>query len=172
MTSENSPTKGETNNEYASTTMRHFCFERRPSMLSYDSLDDNQNCLVCLEPFNPGDSLYELPCGHKYHTHCVRAWVMRKRECPKCLSMLPDSPLATSVSSSASTVEPSSMVICPRRFWERDRCITNCRHCNAPFTFFRRKHHCRVCGKIFCSKCCRGSFWREFRVCEQCHENA
>lgn len=29
-----------------------------------------------------------------------------------------------------------------------------CYECSQKFTTFRRKHHCRLCGQIFCSKCC------------------
>ena len=29
-----------------------------------------------------------------------------------------------------------------------------CYECSTKFTTLRRKHHCRLCGQIFCSKCC------------------
>lgn len=29
-----------------------------------------------------------------------------------------------------------------------------CYDCSLKFSTFRRKHHCRLCGQIFCSKCC------------------
>jgi len=29
-----------------------------------------------------------------------------------------------------------------------------CYECSQKFSTFRRKHHCRLCGQIFCSKCC------------------
>lgn len=29
-----------------------------------------------------------------------------------------------------------------------------CFKCELPFTFMRRKHHCRCCGQIFCYSCC------------------
>ena len=34
-----------------------------------------------------------------------------------------------------------------------DREQSNCKSCDATFTVFRRKHHCRNCGFIFCVKC-------------------
>ncbi len=37
--------------------------------------------------------------------------------------------------------------------WVDDSKATNCYQCETEFTFFTRKHHCRYCGKIFCSKC-------------------
>jgi hypothetical protein len=34
-----------------------------------------------------------------------------------------------------------------------DSIVTHCYDCNLLFTMIHRKHHCRACGKIFCSKC-------------------
>jgi hypothetical protein len=34
-----------------------------------------------------------------------------------------------------------------------DEGVRECYECRAPFTTFRRKHHCRVCGLIFCGQC-------------------
>lgn len=35
-----------------------------------------------------------------------------------------------------------------------DSVSKQCYECSERFTTFRRRHHCRVCGQIFCSKCC------------------
>ena len=37
--------------------------------------------------------------------------------------------------------------------WESDHARSNCSKCLQPFTFVRRRHHCRGCGKLFCSSC-------------------
>ncbi|KAF7249551.1 hypothetical protein EYD10_04243 [Varanus komodoensis] len=37
--------------------------------------------------------------------------------------------------------------------WVPDSTCSHCMACQAPFTFLRRRHHCRSCGKIFCSRC-------------------
>eukprot|EP01101_Sappina_pedata_P011780 TRINITY_DN7973_c0_g1_i1.p2 TRINITY_DN7973_c0_g1~~TRINITY_DN7973_c0_g1_i1.p2 ORF type:complete len:304 (-),score=125.72 TRINITY_DN7973_c0_g1_i1:91-1002(-) len=37
--------------------------------------------------------------------------------------------------------------------WEKDDDITKCNNCALPFSFTERKHHCRVCGKVFCDDC-------------------
>lgn len=39
------------------------------------------------------------------------------------------------------------------RFWMPDGAATKCTTCNLQFTLFRRRHHCRFCGKIFCHAC-------------------
>lgn len=48
-----------------------------------------------------------------------------------------------------------------------------CLQCSAAFTFTLRKHHCRMCGRIYCNNCC--SNWlmttassRPARVCNAC----
>ncbi|KAF3909723.1 hypothetical protein AA313_de0209251 [Arthrobotrys entomopaga] len=40
-----------------------------------------------------------------------------------------------------------------RDFWMKDENCKECFICQRPFTTWRRKHHCRTCGQIFCSKC-------------------
>src|SRR3972149_9241609 len=37
--------------------------------------------------------------------------------------------------------------------WVDDSVVTNCNNCNILFTFYYRKHHCRLCGRIFCYNC-------------------
>eukprot|EP00656_Telonema_subtile_P057614 TRINITY_DN9514_c0_g1_i1.p1 TRINITY_DN9514_c0_g1~~TRINITY_DN9514_c0_g1_i1.p1 ORF type:complete len:210 (+),score=60.00 TRINITY_DN9514_c0_g1_i1:76-705(+) len=37
--------------------------------------------------------------------------------------------------------------------WEEDDAVTHCRLCNAKFGLFKRKHHCRFCGRVTCSQC-------------------
>lgn len=41
-----------------------------------------------------------------------------------------------------------------KHFWMSDRSSKACYECEHLFTFFRRKHHCRSCGQIFCANCC------------------
>ena len=35
-----------------------------------------------------------------------------------------------------------------------DHVAASCYSCSSRFTAFRRRHHCRVCGQIFCRVCC------------------
>ena len=41
-----------------------------------------------------------------------------------------------------------------KKYWMPDNACKECFHCGLKFTISRRKHHCRVCGQIFCSSCC------------------
>ncbi|GAA5889767.1 hypothetical protein JCM5296_002336 [Sporobolomyces johnsonii] len=38
-------------------------------------------------------------------------------------------------------------------YWIKDESSKACFSCQTVFTVFRRKHHCRLCGQIFCAKC-------------------
>eukprot|EP00192_Tetraselmis_astigmatica_P001813 CAMPEP_0117653904 /NCGR_PEP_ID=MMETSP0804-20121206/3450_1 /TAXON_ID=1074897 /ORGANISM="Tetraselmis astigmatica, Strain CCMP880" /LENGTH=2102 /DNA_ID=CAMNT_0005460131 /DNA_START=192 /DNA_END=6500 /DNA_ORIENTATION=+ len=40
-----------------------------------------------------------------------------------------------------------------RDFWVDDYGIRSCYECGVLFNFVNRKHHCRVCGRVFCGKC-------------------
>jgi hypothetical protein len=40
--------------------------------------------------------------------------------------------------------------------WEADDDIEHCRYCRAEFSLMWRKHHCRLCGGIYCGDCSFG----------------
>lgn len=83
----------------------------------------------------------------------VRSWIPRKDESPKVL----------------------------RDFWMPDHSCRVCYECDSQFTVFNRKHHCRICGRVFCAKCTANSvpvpsdepkmgreYWERIRVCNYC----
>ena len=41
----------------------------------------------------------------------------------------------------------------PVPVWLEDSSTQACMNCEKKFRVYRRKHHCRMCGQIFCSKC-------------------
>eukprot|EP00190_Bangiopsis_sp_CCMP1999_P006472 CAMPEP_0198724632 /NCGR_PEP_ID=MMETSP1475-20131203/2084_1 /TAXON_ID= ORGANISM="Unidentified sp., Strain CCMP1999" /NCGR_SAMPLE_ID=MMETSP1475 /ASSEMBLY_ACC=CAM_ASM_001111 /LENGTH=385 /DNA_ID=CAMNT_0044486215 /DNA_START=150 /DNA_END=1310 /DNA_ORIENTATION=- len=47
-------------------------------------------CVICVESYNQGDELFELPCKHQYHQTCVTQWLLKHNTCPICRSPLPD----------------------------------------------------------------------------------
>lgn len=87
----------------------------------------------------------------------------------------------------SSIVQPSSsyrnrpLPSSPRRIfdeppkWVPDEEVERCTACKTPFTFVRRRHHCRNCGKIFCQKCSSTTVplphyghQKPVRVCHRC----
>jgi len=61
--------------------------------------------------------------------------------------------------------------------WIKDGEQTTCSGCNETFTAFRRRHHCRTCGQIYCSSCCSSyiavkfnDFKKRERVCRECYD--
>ncbi|XP_025088502.1 1-phosphatidylinositol 3-phosphate 5-kinase-like [Pomacea canaliculata] len=62
-----------------------------------------------------------------------------------------------------------------KQYWMPDRSCRQCYDCGDKFTTFRRRHHCRICGQIFCSKCCNQElpgkiigYKGGIRVCDYC----
>ncbi|KAK5642357.1 hypothetical protein RI129_008524 [Pyrocoelia pectoralis] len=62
-----------------------------------------------------------------------------------------------------------------KQYWMPDSVSKECYECGEKFTTFRRRHHCRVCGQIFCSQCCNqqipGKIFGctgDLRVCTYC----
>uniref|UniRef100_UPI00398F47BB zinc finger FYVE domain-containing protein 9 n=1 Tax=Pristiophorus japonicus TaxID=55135 RepID=UPI00398F47BB len=59
--------------------------------------------------------------------------------------------------------------------WVPDSQAPNCMKCELKFTFTKRRHHCRACGKVFCAACCSLKCklnymdMKEARVCVTCH---
>lgn len=52
--------------------------------------------------------------------------------------------------------------------WVRSSTVTNCYKCNEKFGILLRKHHCRVCGYVFCRHCCPKATKSENRICLSC----
>ncbi|XP_007535212.1 zinc finger FYVE domain-containing protein 9 isoform X4 [Erinaceus europaeus] len=94
-----------------------------------------------------------------------------------CLALAPDSPdndlragqFGISARKSFTTLGEVAPV------WVPDSQAPNCMKCEARFTFTKRRHHCRACGKVFCASCCSVKCKllymdrKEARVCVICH---
>ncbi|XP_074851491.1 zinc finger FYVE domain-containing protein 16 [Carettochelys insculpta] len=58
--------------------------------------------------------------------------------------------------------------------WVPDSEAPKCMNCQVKFTFTKRRHHCRACGKVFCAVCCNRKCKlqyteKEARVCIDCY---
>ncbi|KAL1459626.1 hypothetical protein WDU94_011590 [Cyamophila willieti] len=62
--------------------------------------------------------------------------------------------------------------------WLKDEGAESCPGCGVKFSIYERKHHCRNCGQVFCSKCSRYEseisrlrILKPVRVCQRCHSS-
>ncbi|XP_024433911.2 E3 ubiquitin-protein ligase DZIP3 isoform X1 [Desmodus rotundus] len=56
-----------------------------------DEEEEEEPCVICHENLSP-ENLSVLPCAHKFHSQCIRPWLMQQGTCPTCRLhvLLPD----------------------------------------------------------------------------------
>ena len=108
------------------------------------SYEDGE-CAVCLAPFQEGDEVRDLPCGHSFHTACIDEWLIAKgrppatgeqlvrglASCPLCKTVpvdvppptLPDGSPASALVSSPPNSPPSAAQPPTRRSLRERRSI-------------------------------------------------
>lgn len=50
-------------------------------------LDDDNECIICLTPYQEKDTIIRLGCNekHYFHTQCIESWIKQgKNQCPIC----------------------------------------------------------------------------------------
>ena len=50
--------------------------------------DEDALCVVCLDAYQVGEEIRVLACGHHAHCRCMDGWVMTKRKCCVCRSVV------------------------------------------------------------------------------------
>ncbi|XBW37574.1 hypothetical protein QEN19_003155 [Hanseniaspora menglaensis] len=69
------------------------------------------------------------------------------------------------------------IVLLSEKYWMKDDNCKECFYCAKTFYAFRRKHHCRLCGQIFCSSCAylvpgeKFGYDHKLRFCKICLEH-
>ena len=63
-------------------------------------------------------------------------------------------------------------------FWFPNDKVESCWSCNKTFSLFSRRHHCKICGIIFCDSCLNKTIEEKIledtyyiKVCEKCFQN-
>ncbi|XP_063718263.1 RING finger protein 150-like isoform X2 [Symsagittifera roscoffensis] len=46
--------------------------------------EEDNCCSICIDDFQYGDAVRELPCSHKFHRACVDPWLVSHYNCPNC----------------------------------------------------------------------------------------
>jgi hypothetical protein len=47
-------------------------------------------CCICLNDYEPAQSLRVLPCAHHFHKDCVDEWLLVNSTCPTCRTSIFD----------------------------------------------------------------------------------
>lgn len=86
--------------------LRHWAeYNYYRSLAEADTEEGEHECCICLNPLShlEGDNTnnpipphgyqrivyMQTPCNHKFHTECLKPWLIHKLECPKCRTVLP-----------------------------------------------------------------------------------
>eukprot|EP01102_Stenamoeba_stenopodia_P012075 TRINITY_DN3769_c0_g1_i1.p1 TRINITY_DN3769_c0_g1~~TRINITY_DN3769_c0_g1_i1.p1 ORF type:complete len:183 (-),score=12.42 TRINITY_DN3769_c0_g1_i1:39-587(-) len=63
-----------------------------------------------------------------------------------------------------------------RPIWTPDEAVSRCQQCDQAFSTFKRRHHCRSCGLVFCDRCTskklelpKLGYDRPVRICPPCY---
>jgi len=74
------------------------------------------SCPICLEEYEDGECLRQLPCCHEFHTECIIPWLERHSICPLCKAEVsPPSKKKSTQSNSWSYVSFHILSRSPRR---------------------------------------------------------
>jgi len=71
----------------ANLLMQHAAQVLHVSSLETNTLDNKHEggCCVCQCEWEIGDKVRVLPCGHRFHIHCIDRWlIMNQPTCPLC----------------------------------------------------------------------------------------
>ncbi|KAK6755226.1 hypothetical protein RB195_013915 [Necator americanus] len=55
-----------------------------PIVTTEDLSAMDATCIICRDEMTPESAPKRLPCGHVFHTHCLRSWFQRQQTCPTC----------------------------------------------------------------------------------------
>lgn len=52
----------------------------------HSSSDEEDKCAICIDPFEVGQTIKQLPCNkkHIFHKNCIDKWLSHNKICPSC----------------------------------------------------------------------------------------
>lgn len=124
--------------------------------------------------------LNELQCHDNWHEYQGLRYRTANCEGPKSLTVEEEEIKPSSVPNSLHSDTSWDQLDdreANQTLWVPDHAVTQC-ECGTKFGLIHRKHHCRNCGKIFCSSCSnffiaipREQLYEPQRVCMTCHRS-
>ncbi|XP_078252695.1 zinc finger FYVE domain-containing protein 16-like isoform X2 [Rhinoraja longicauda] len=94
---------------------------------------------------------------------------------PSCDSIVGNDYIGNAEENTCAVITEAAVLGQNQPQWIPDSEAPNCSHCQVKFTFTKRRHHCRACGKVFCAACCNQRCKlqyqenKEARVCVNCY---
>ncbi|KAH6763124.1 hypothetical protein C2S52_020557 [Perilla frutescens var. hirtella] len=61
-----------------------------PSVEVVSGENSDEQCAVCLEGWEAGESAKEMPCKHRFHGDCIERWLNISGCCPVCRYQMPE----------------------------------------------------------------------------------
>lgn len=52
--------------------------------------EDGKRCVICLDDFEPRETVTLTPCHHMFHDNCIVPWVKSRGQCPVCRYVIGD----------------------------------------------------------------------------------
>ena len=43
-----------------------------------------KDCSICMTGFQNKEVIRKLPCGHIFHSKCIKPWLKKNVQCPNC----------------------------------------------------------------------------------------
>jgi hypothetical protein len=72
----------------------------------FSSMMNPSECSICIDRISSGDDCVQLPCGHWFHTDCIKDAMRCDRRCPNCRHSMTAATTATATATAVIT--PSS----------------------------------------------------------------
>ncbi|TPP55287.1 Ribosomal protein S27 family protein [Leishmania donovani] len=91
----------------------------------------------------------QWPCGT-----CTFLNPIGRKKCDMCGAKRPESYAAEADTTEArAAAKQEAQDDAEEVAWQDDDSVTECNNCHTTFTFLIRRHHCRLCGYVFCAHC-------------------
>lgn len=119
---------------------------------------------ICIDALTPRDTSAEAETGRR--SPSVARTTHRGSE--RDLSAR-STPRRSRASSMLGDDGAARISLVPVSYWMKDEDASSCLHCHKRFGVITRRHHCRLCGKVFCGRCCeKATRYGGVRVCVPC----
>ncbi|XP_075150825.1 lateral signaling target protein 2 homolog [Haematobia irritans] len=172
---------GSTASPTVSATATNIVLQRqqieRSRSLDNQEILPHQQSIVMQQPQQNHNQMYRSRHNSTGSTTTPSSVSSSENNSPVCERFTNGSNRRVSESNTDTTQSPTSRPVqLSPPAWIPDQKAPRCMSCNTPFTAFRRRHHCRNCGGVFCGVCSNTSaplpkygLTKAVRVCRACY---